>query len=124
MWIESSELLKVRRLFDVITLRQGLSVEFDEAEGQRLLKRAPEKVMVVHPVTEPVFTVGAQVVVRSQRGEAWTASVAFMLPQLPGGTTQGGWWYCMESGTRWAFVHESLLDRVAGKNVGEANERN
>jgi len=117
MWIEASEPLRVRRLVDVVNLRPGLPVEFSEAEGQRLLQRVPEKVTVVHPLADPLFTAGSMVMVRSQIVGPWTASVAFMLPQFPGGTTQVGWWYCVEAEARWAFVHESLLDRLTDKNM-------
>ncbi len=117
MWIESLQPLRVRRLVDVVDLRPGLPVEFSEAEGQRLLQHVPEKVTVVHPLTDPLFLAGSMVLVRSQSVEPWAASVAFLLPQFPGGTTQAGWWYCVEAGARWAFVHESLLDGLTAKNV-------
>jgi len=107
MWIESLQPLRVRRLVDVVSLRPGLPVEFDEAEGQRLLNRAPGKVKVVTPIAPPLFTMGVPVMVLS--GEPWCALVAFALPQPPSGTTQAGWWYCVEAGDRWAFVHESRL---------------
>lgn len=110
MWIEAVVPLRVRRLVDVVSLRPGLPVEFDEAEGQRLLHRAPGEVKVVHPVSAPLFTVGSPVMVRRRSVDPWCALVAFTLPQSPGGTTQAGWWYCVQAGARWAFVHESLLD--------------
>ena len=111
MWIESSQPLRVRRLVDVVSLRPGLPVEFDEAEGQRLLQRAPGKVKVVAPTDPPLFTVGSPVMVQS--GRPWCALVAFMLLQPTQGTMKTGWWYCVEADVRWSFVHESLLDRQA-----------
>jgi len=43
---------------------------------------------------------GAPVLVQTISGEAWCALVPFRLPQLPGGPTMAGWWYCVEAGTR------------------------
>ena len=107
IWIEALETLRVRQKGDVTVLRPGLPVEFAEAEGQRLLARAPGKVKQVRLRAAPLFSVGTPVLVGSST--PWCALVAWTLPQSPGGTTQAGWWYCVEVGTRWALVHESRL---------------
>jgi hypothetical protein len=68
MWIESLQPLRVRRLVDVVNLRPGLPVEFDEAEGQRLLSRAPGKVKIVALASPSRFTEGMPVLVRRETG--------------------------------------------------------
>jgi hypothetical protein len=107
MWIEAMKPLCVQFKSGDVHLRPGLPVEFDEVEGQRLLARAPGKVKVVTGTTAPLFAAGSPVLVGS--GIPWCALVAWTLPQSPGGTTQAGWWYCVEAGARWALVHESRL---------------
>ena len=59
----------------------------------------------------PAFQVGSVVRVHTQSGPPWVGSVWHILPYQPkGGTTKAGWWYGVESGERWSFVHESRLD--------------
>jgi hypothetical protein len=117
MWIEATqEPIRVRQKGDVIHLRPGLPVEFAETEGRKLLARAQGRVKVVTPTADPLFTLDQLVRVNSSTG-AWIGSITMTLPQPPGGTTKAGWWYCVQAGTRWAFVHESLLDHLTAKNV-------
>ena len=107
MWIEATKPLCVQFKSGDVHLRPGLPVEFDDGEGQRLLACAPGKVKQVLAHTAPLFTEGEPVLVGSEI--PWCAIVAFTLIQPLGGTTKAGWWYCVEAGARWAFVHESLL---------------
>lgn len=117
MWIESLQPLRVRRKIDVVDLQPGLPVEFDDADGQRLLARAGGKVKVVTIASAPAFPLGSLVHIRSLSGGQWVGSVALIFFQSSGGTTKTGWWYCVEAGARWSFVHESLLDFLTTRNV-------
>jgi len=118
LWIEALQPLRVHKQGTAIDLQPGRPVEFDDADGQKLLERAPGKVKLVDPGSCPLFPVGAVVRVSSMNGHRWVGEVTLTLYQPPGGTTKAGWWACVRDGARWSFVHETLLDQT-DQPVGE-----
>lgn len=116
LWIESFLPLRVQKQGLVIDLHPGQPVEFDDAEGQLLLARAPGKVKIVDPGSTPLFPVGSLVTVRPMNKQDWLAEVVLTLYQPSGSTTKPGWWACVQAGPRWSFVHETLLDQATAEN--------
>jgi len=117
MWIEAIDKpLKVFFQPDrKILLQPGRPAEISDDEGRKLLTKANGKVRRVHYPTA-ALSIGQIVRVDSPAEAPWAGRIVMTLFERPGQTTKPGWWYCVEAGYRWSFVHESLLSVATDNN--------